>query len=148
MVCDTGRVSYFSLPWWSLQFARQANQINNVQPKEASGNAGSWEKTGNKSCVFSVLLLYVTAVTDCHLWPGAASFFFYQTLELTKTDPNLSGFQIPGKDFRDNFPHSWEFPSVFGAAGAPKDLSTLVVESQVPKQEIDSLWLHCASLFF
>ena len=75
MVCDTGRVSDFSLPWWSLQFARQANQINNVEPKEASGNAVSWEKTGNKSCVFSVLLLYVTEVTDCHLWPGAAFFF-------------------------------------------------------------------------
>ena len=35
--------------------------------------------------------------------PGQ-QFFFYQTLEVTKTDPNPAGFQIPGKDFPDNFP--------------------------------------------
>ena len=107
---DMWRVSNSSLPWWSLQFGRQANQTNNVELNEASGNAQRWEKSGSKSRVFSVLLLYlyvITAVTDCHLSLAKARgsrFFFYKTLELTKTDPNPSGFQIPGKDFRDNFP--------------------------------------------
>ena len=54
--------------------------------------------------VFSVFLLRLLTVI-CHLQrPGAAVFFFYQTLEVTKTDPNAAGFQIPGKDFPDNFP--------------------------------------------
>ena len=104
MVCDTGRVSDFSLPWWSLQFARQANQINNVEPKEASGNAVSWEKTGNKSCVFSVLLLYVTEVTDCHLWPGAA-FFFLPDFGTHQDRPKP--IRIP--DSRKGFP--WQLSS-------------------------------------
>ena len=102
------RVSNFSLPWWPLQFGRQANQTNNVEPQEASGNARSWEKSGSKSRVFSVLLLYLSLLrlltVTCHLQRPGAAGFFYQTLELTKTDPNPSGFQIPGKDFRDNFP--------------------------------------------
>jgi len=46
---------------------------------------------------YSMFLRLLTVV--CHSW-----FFFYQTLEVTKTDPNPAGFQIPGKDFPDNFP--------------------------------------------
>jgi len=119
---------------WS-QFDRQSNQTI-VEPQEASGNE-SCEK-----CLFSVF----TAIIDCHLSLAKArgsSFFSTRLWKSPKQTQTQQDSRFQERISLTTFPHSWGF-SVFCATGEPKDLSTLV-ESQVPKQEIDSLRLHCAS---
>ena len=89
---------------WSLQFGgRQANQTSIVEPQEASGNARSWEKSGNKSRVFSVFLLDVTAIIDRRLSLAKARgsrFFFLPDFGSHQNRPKPS--RIP--DSREGFP--------------------------------------------
>ena len=69
-------------------------------------------KVVSSQCCYSMLL-----TVTCHLSLAKARGSrggFYKTLELTKTDPNPSGFQIPGKDLiPDNFPSQLRVPFNF-----------------------------------
>ena len=70
-------------------------------------------KVVSSQCCYSMLLY----VTDCDLSLAKARGsrgVFYKTLEVAKTDPNPSGFRIPGKDLiPDNFPSQLRVPFSF-----------------------------------